>query len=102
MNLCVSLAKAYTTPLPVSIEESKGETSPVPQQAGAKKGAKGDPQPPSTSSGSSGAAATTIKSEDAKAALEVNNSIMKYSLTHVFFSLDKRCVNTPLIKQMKK
>lgn len=72
VNLCVSLAKAYTTPLPVSVEESKGETSPVPQHAGAKKGGKGDPQPTSMGSGSSGPATTTIKNDDAKAALEVN------------------------------
>lgn len=80
MNLSVALANAYITSLPVSVEDTRSEASPLPQHSGAtpvaaKKGAKGDQQPVATSGGSSGSPASNVKNEDVKSALEVSNLI---------------------------
>jgi len=76
VNLSVALANAYITSLPVSVEETRSEASPLPQQTGAvKKGAKGDQQPIGTTTGLPGSAASSIKNEDVKSALEVNHFI---------------------------
>lgn len=78
VNLCVSLANAYITPLAPSPDDIKAETTPVPQAVAptGKKGAKGGEQPAAAtaaaSEGSAGSSLTTIKNDDLKAALEVN------------------------------
>jgi hypothetical protein len=73
VNLCVALANAYITPLPLSPDELKTETGPVSQQPAAttKKGAKADPQAAATAGVPAGPSTTGIKNEDLKAALEV-------------------------------
>jgi hypothetical protein len=80
VNLCVALANAYIIPLPPSADDVRSttnvEAAPAPQQAApaTKKGAKGDQQPTATSGSSSGASSQAVKSEDLKAAVEVNCS----------------------------
>ncbi len=81
VNLCVSLASGYITPLPPSADDirsaSNTEPTPVVQQTAptTKKGAKGDQQISATTGGTSGSSSSVIKNEDLKSALEVNHLI---------------------------
>ena len=81
VNLCVSLANAYITPLPLSPEEarllSNAENVPAPQPAAPapRKGAKSDQPPAGGAGGPSGTSSTAVKNDDLKAALEVSGSL---------------------------
>jgi hypothetical protein len=98
VNLCVALANAYITPLPLSaadiLSASNTETVPVSQQGAptTKKGVKADQQVAATSTGSPGSSPGSVKNDDFKAALDVNYFAKYKNLINSFF-FNKRYVN---------
>lgn len=83
VNLCVALANAYITPLPISPEEARllanaeAAAVPLPTAPAGKKAVKGDQPPAGGAVGVSGTSSTAVKNEDLKAALEVSGSLHK-------------------------